>query len=194
MNKLVVYFKCAVLGLTAFGLAGCGTTPSSPIGQSESILKREVGEYRLEPGDQLQIFVLNEPDLSGEYLVDRTGTVSLPLIADINVRGKSIREVDSLITSKLRDGYLRNPDVSVELLNYPPIFILGEVNKPGQYPYVEDLTVLKAVATAEGFSYRANQKVIMIRGANDTEEVKVALEPGTKVLPGDTIRVLERFF
>ena len=180
--------------MCAIGLAGCGTTPISSGSEAETVLKREVGEYRLEPGDQLVIFVLNEPDLSAEFLVDGSGIVSLPLIGDIPAQGKSVREIDSLITAKLRDGYLRSPDVSVELLNYPPIFILGEVNKPGQYPFVEDLTILKAVATAEGFSYRANQKVIMIRGANDAEEVKVALEPGTKVLPGDTIRVLERFF
>lgn len=194
MIRLTTFFKSAVLALTAAMLAGCGTTPAASTSSDEPVLKRVAGEYRLEPGDVLSIFVLNEPDLTNEFPVDGSGIVSLPLIGDVSAQGKTIREIDTLITAKLRDGYLRSPDVTVELLNYPPIFILGEVNTPGQYPYVDDLTVLKAVATAGGFSYRANQKVIMIRGANDTEEIKIALEPGTKVLPGDTIRVLERFF
>ena len=194
MRDLAIHLKRALLGLAVFGLAACGSTPSPASEGTETVLKREVGEYRLEPGDQLKIFVLNEPDLSDEYPIDGSGIVSLPLIGDVNARGRTIREFDTLITAKLADGYLRSPDVTVELLNYPPYFILGEVNEPGQYPFVEDLTVLKAVATAGGFSYRANQKVIMIRGADDTEEIRVALEPGMKVLPGDTIRVLERFF
>ena len=195
MRILAVQLKRALFGLAVIGLAGCGTTPpSSGSGTAVSELKREAGEYRLEPGDELSIFVLNEPDLTNEYPIDGSGIVSLPLIGDVYARGKTLREFDTLVTAKLADGYLRSPDVTVELLNYPPYYILGEVNEPGQYDYEEDLTVLKAVAAAGGFSYRANQKVIMIQGADDPDETRVALEPGTKVLPGDTIRVLERFF
>ena len=195
MRNLAVHFKRALFGLAVLGLAACGSTPVPSGGETETTaLKREAGEYRLEPGNMLSIFVLNEPDLTNEYPIDGSGIVSLPLIGDVDAQGKTLREFDRLVTSKLSDGYLRSPDVTVELLNYPPIFILGEVNAPGQYPFVEDLTVLKAVATAGGFSYRANQKVILIRGRNDSEETRIALEAGTEVLPGDTIRVLERFF
>ena len=195
MRTLTINLKRAFLGLAVVGLAGCGTTPAPVTGGGDApALKRDAGEYRLEPGNVLSIFVLNEPDLSNEYPIDGSGIVSLPLIGDVYAQGKTLREFDTLVTSKLADGYLRSPDVTVELMNYPPIFILGEVNTPGQYPYVEDLTVLKAVATAGGFSYRANQKVILIRGRDDSDETRIALEPGTQVLPGDTIRVLERFF
>ena len=195
MRIMAVHLKQALFGLTVLALAGCGSTPQpSGSGTETTVLKRDAGEYRLEPGNVLNIFVLNEPDLTNEYPIDGSGIVSLPLIGDVYAQGKTLREFDTLITSKLADGYLRSPDVTVELENYPPIFILGEVNAPGQYPFVEDLTVLKAVATAGGFSYRANQKVILIRGRDDTDETRIALEPGTQVLPGDTIRVLERFF
>ena len=195
MRHLAVHLKRAFFGLAVLGLAGCGSTPAPTTGGTDQpVLKREAGEYRLEPGDELSIFVLNEPDLTNEYPIDGSGIVSLPLIGDVFARGKTLREFDTLITSKLADGYLRSPDVTVELLNYPPYYILGEVNTPGQYDYEEDLTVLKAVAAAGGFSYRANQKVVMIQGTDDEDETRVALEPGTRVLPGDTIRVLERFF
>ena len=194
MRKTAEFLKRTILGLAIAGLASCGTTPTPASPETVTVFKREVGEYRLEPGDQLKVLVLSEPDLSAEYPVDGSGVVSFPLIGDIVARGMTLREFDKLVTTRLADGYLRSPDVTVELLNYPPYFILGEVGTPGQYPYVEDMTVLKAVATAGGFSYRANEKDVMIKGANDTDETKVTIQAGTKVLPGDTIRVLERFF
>ena len=186
--------KGAAFGLAMFGLASCQSSPITQTTQDQPTLKRDIGEYRLESGDQLKIFILNEPDLSAEYPIDGSGIVSLPLIGDVKAQGMTLREFDRHVTTKLADGYLRSPDVTVELLNYPPIYILGEVGQPGQYPYVEDMTILKAVATAQGFSYRANEKFVMIKGANDTDEVRVAIEAGTKIFPGDTIRVLERFF
>ena len=182
------------LGLAAFAVSACQSGSIGGPSETQTVFEREIGEYRLEAGDEVKVFVLNEPDLSDDYIIDGSGTISLPLIGEVLVRGKTLRELDTQITARLADGFLRSPDVSVELLNYPPYYILGEVNKPGQYDYAEDLTVLKAVATAQGFTHRANQKVIVIRGADDAEEVRVALQADTRVLPGDTIRILERFF
>lgn len=186
--KFVVLAACAAL------IAGCQTGPATGGDDTQPVLNREAGEYRLESGDELKVFVLNEVDISGDYIIDGSGLVSFPLIGTVSARGKTLREFDTLVTSKLANGFLRSPDVSVELLNYPPYYILGEVNEPGQYPFSEDLTVLKAVATAKGFTHRANKKALLIKGADDLEEVRIALEADTKVLPGDTIRVLERFF
>lgn len=194
MGTPSMYLKSIALALSAALMAGCQSGPSTGGTDTQSVLKREVGEYRLESGDEVKVFVLNEVDISGDYIIDGSGMVSFPLIGTVSARGKTLPEFDSLLTSRLADGFLRSPDVSVELLNYPPYYILGEVNEPGQYPFSDDLTVLKAVATAKGFTHRANKKVILIKGADDLEETRVTLEADTIVLPGDTIRVLERFF
>ena len=126
--------RTLMLGGLATVLAACQSGPVVPGTSTETVLKREVGEYRLDSGDDIKVFVLNEPDLSDEYLVDGSGKISLPLIGDIMARGKTLREFDTLVTARLADGFLRNPDVTIELLNYPPYYILGEVNTPGQYP------------------------------------------------------------
>ncbi|MEO1324334.1 MAG: SLBB domain-containing protein, partial [Pseudomonadota bacterium] len=103
-------------------------------------------------------------------------------------------EFEGAIAQRYSDGYLRDPRVNAEVMNYRPFYILGEVRTPGEYPYTSGLTILNAVATAGGFTYRANDDVILIRGAEDTEEYRVRLDPSTPILPGDTIRVIERFF
>lgn len=189
------HFKTLVSTALLFGLVAC---QSSPIGQtapiSDPISERTAQEYRLGASDQLRITVFGEPELSGEYLIDGTGVVSLPLVGDINALNLSVREFQNKLEARYADGYLREPRVNAEVMNYRPFYILGEVRTPGEYPYSNGLTILNAVATAGGFTYRANENVILIKSANDSEEYRVKLDPGAKVLPGDTIRVVERFF
>lgn len=178
-----------------FTIGACqSTVPSRSSGPSDQVADRVVGEYRLGAADQIRITVFGEPELSGEYVLDGEGAVSLPLIGEVSALDLTIREFEAAIAERYSDGYLRSPRINADVMNYRPFYILGEVRQPGEYPYTSGLTVLNAVATAGGFTYRANDDVILIRGADDTEENRVRLNPNTQILPGDTIRVVERFF
>lgn len=150
--------------------------------------------YTLGPGDQLRVTVFEEEDLSGEFEVDGSGQVSMPLIGGVRVGGLTLRQAGHEIETKLRNGFLTRPRVSIDVLNYRPFYIMGEVNDPGDYAYVYGMTVLNAVVMASGFTYRANKKKILIIRANDPlkREQKVAQE--TIVLPGDIIQVKERYW
>lgn len=150
--------------------------------------------YRLSAGDEVRITVYGHEDLSGEFEVDGTGRLSLPLIREVEAEGMTVKELEGAITAKLQPDYLKNPRVSVDMLNYRPFYIIGEVNSPGSYPYVNGMTVLNAVAVAGGFTYRANKdKVKLLRGADDSQE-EIRARDDTLVLPGDVIEVPERFF
>jgi polysaccharide export outer membrane protein len=151
-------------------------------------------EYHLGAGDKVRIIVFGEDSLSGEFFVSAAGTVSFPLIGDISVLGLTIPELQKAVETKLADGYLKQPRVSAEVLNYRPFYILGEVMKPGEYPYTSGLTVLNAVATAEGFTYRADTHKVFIKRATSLGEHEFPLTTATPVEPGDTIRIGERFF
>lgn len=148
--------------------------------------------YQLGSGDKVRITVFGEPDLTGEFEVDGTGILALPLIGQIRVGGLSLRQVESNIEAGYRGDYLVNPQVSAEVLNFRPFFILGEVNTPGNYPFISGMNVLNAVAVAGGYSYRANKKKITLKSNNSVEEKIV--DEFTKVQPGDVLHVHERFF
>ncbi|TNE61440.1 MAG: polysaccharide export protein [Alphaproteobacteria bacterium] len=150
--------------------------------------------YQLGSGDKIRVTVYGEEDLSGEFELDGTGLVALPLIGPISIGGKDLAEVETIVSAKLADGYLINPRVSVEVLNYRPFYILGEVKQPGSYPYVNGMTVLNAIALASGFTYRANEKKIEITRKLNGKEQKLSVDNTTIVMPGDIIRVPERFF
>ena len=152
-----------------------------------------IAGYRLASGDQVRVTVFRHPDLSGEFQVDGLGNISLPLTGQISVDGLTVQETEGKIRESLMNGYLVDPQVSIEVLNYRPFDILGEVTNPGSYPYVNGMTVLNAVALAGGFSYRASEgRITVTRGGSNGREVRA--EPDTEILPGDIIRVPERFF
>jgi protein involved in polysaccharide export with SLBB domain len=150
--------------------------------------------YKLGPGDKLRVTTFGEPDLTGEFFVGDQGNVSLPLIGSVHAQGETVAAFIQNVTQMLSHGYLKDPRVSVEILTYRPYYILGEVNKPGEYPYSSDMTVMKAAATAGGFTYRANQRRVMIKHAFELKEHSIRLEGDTPVQPGDTVRILERYF
>jgi polysaccharide biosynthesis/export protein len=151
-------------------------------------------DYKLGVGDKVRIIVFNEESLSGEFQVSASGRVSLPLIGDVDATGETTGDLIKAIQTRLADGYLRDPRVSVEVLTYRPYFILGEVKTPAQYPYVNGMTVVNAIATAGGFTPRASQKRIYIRRSGEDQEKPYPVTPDLRVYPGDTIRVGERFF
>lgn len=151
-------------------------------------------DYRLGVADKVRIIVFDEPSLSGEFLVNANGSLSMPLIGDVPVAGSTASAVTEAIKRRLANGFLKEPQVSIDVLTFRPFYILGEVNKPGEYPYSSGLTVFNAVATAQGFTYRANKKRVVVKHAGETEESKEKLTPDLQVRPGDTIRIQERFF
>lgn len=152
--------------------------------------------YTLGPGDKLRITVYGEETLSGEYGVTGAGDVSFPLIGNIPVAGRSVEDLQAELTTRLGAGYIADPRVSAEIVNYRPFYILGEVARPGQYDFAVGLTIEQAVAAAGGFTYRANSRRVFLKRATDTREMLVDLRqtPSFPVRPGDTIRVGERFF
>jgi len=150
--------------------------------------------YRLSPGDTLRITVYGHEDLSGEFEVDATGRVSLPLIGDIAAANTTVNELEHAVIDALRPDYLKNPRVSVELADYRPFYIFGEVKSPGSYPYSSGMTVISAIAVAGGFTYRARKGRIRIVRDTDDNRVELRATDNTLIRPGDVIEVPERFF
>lgn len=151
-------------------------------------------DYRLGPNDRVTISVYGEDDLSREYIVAPAGTISLPLIGDITANGRTADDLRAEITRRLADGFINNPTVTVQISAFRNFYILGEVNKPGEYPFETGLTVTQAVAEAAGYTYRAARRTVYIRHEGQTVETKVPVTPGMSVEPGDTIRFGERYF
>ena len=150
--------------------------------------------YHLGPGDRIRVITFGETSLSGEFTISEIGRVSFPLIGEVAAGGLTLPDFSKELITKLANGYLRNPRVSVEVLNYRPFYILGEVGKPGEYPFTNGLTVTNAVATAGGFTYRSNIHRVFVRGQRESREHVVDLTGTTLVHPGDTIRIPERLF
>ena len=180
----------------AFLLAGCSAASGPVVSDGIRYVASQAGteDYRLDSGDKIRVTVFNEPTLSGEFSVGSEGSVSLPLIGDVTAKNKTPQELASEVQTRLADGYLREPRVSIEVSAYRPFFILGEVKAPGQYPYASGMTVLNAIATAQGFTPRADKKVVFVRNVGATNETAMRLTPNLRVFPGDTIRIGERYF
>jgi polysaccharide export outer membrane protein len=150
--------------------------------------------YKLGSGDKLRVIVFGENDLGGEYVLDGAGFISLPLIGQIHAAGDTIHQFEAEVSAKLKDGYLKDPRVSVEVINYRPFYIIGEIMKPGEYAYVNGMSVLNAVALAGGYTFRANERQVYVRRGGAGNEQPVNADQTTKIYPGDIIRVAERFF
>ena len=151
-------------------------------------------DYTMGAGDEIRVTVFGHADLSGTFQVDGTGVISLPLIGNVEVGGTSVRDAELAIANKLKPDYLKNPRVNVEILNYRPFYIIGEVKKPGSYPFVNGMTVINAIALGGGYTYRARENNIFITRAKDASKTKQKATHETLVLPGDVIEVPERFF
>jgi polysaccharide biosynthesis/export protein len=152
------------------------------------------GPYRLDSGDKLRVVVFGQEGLTNTYAVDANGTVTLPLIGAVPARGLTTAELAQAIAARLRQGYIREPHVAVEIETYRPFFILGEVTNPGQYPYVANMTVETAVAIAGGFTPRAYKGYVKLSRGFDGEITRGKVPLIYPVEPGDTINVTERWF
>jgi polysaccharide export outer membrane protein len=151
-------------------------------------------QYRLGPGDKVRVTVFGDDQLSGEFQVDANGAIAMPLIGNVDAGGRTTNELAANVVQKLQKDYLKNPKVSVEVIDYRPFYILGEVRNPGSYPYVNGMRVMNAVALAGGFTYRAREGHMKINRDVDGKMQELDADQATVVLPGDVIEVPERFF
>jgi polysaccharide export outer membrane protein len=150
--------------------------------------------YRLDAGDKLRIVVFGQEGLTNTYAIDAGGSITMPLIGSVPARGRTPAGLAAEITGKLRNGYIRDPSVAVEIESYRPFFILGEVAAPGQYPYVPNMSVESAVAIAGGFSPRARRDFVTLTHTDSSGSMRVVVPLGTSISPGDTVLVGERWF
>jgi polysaccharide export outer membrane protein len=188
MKRLIgVAVFAALFGLAVWQMSG------RAYAETEETV-RTIPEYHLGSGDKVRVTTFGEEQLSGEFLVAGDGKVSMPLVGDVKAAGLTVQQFQTAVETALKQGYLKDPHVSVEVLTYRPFYILGEVKSPGTYPYTNGLTVVNAVATAGGFTYRANTRKVYIKRQNSEDEEAFRLDPTTPVAPGDTIRIPERLF
>ena len=174
------------LVLTLLGCAPGRGLPPIPAGS---------GEYRLGPGDAVRLITFGEDQLTGEFRVNDAGTIAVPLLGGVHAAGLTPAELEASVTAALtRAKLLRNPSVAAEVTAYRPIFVLGEVNKPGQYPYQPGMTVVTAAAVAGGFTYRAVEGYTSVVRSVDGHAVECKATRQTYVQPGDVITVFERWF
>ena len=150
--------------------------------------------YKLDAGDKLRVVVYGQEGLTNTYAIDAAGSITMPLIGTVPARGRTPAGLAAEISAKLRNGYIRDPSVAVEIDSYRPFFILGEVAAPGQYPYVPNMSVESAVAIAGGFSPRAKRDSVTLTHSDAAGSTRVVVPLGTALSPGDTVLVNERWF
>jgi polysaccharide export outer membrane protein len=177
--------------LLAFGLSACSTSYDGLTMQSMGTPPA----YKLDAGDRVAINVFGEDNLSGEYEVDQSGIVSLPLAGRIKVANMTTQDAERTIAKRLSEGFVSNPNVTVSVVRYRPFYVLGEVARPGGYPFYSGASVLSAVAVAGGYTYRAEKfGVKLLRPGGDGTAKPQNITPGTYIEPGDIIIVPERWF
>ncbi len=186
-----------------FALAACDSDPTPIVpmaaagGASSGAGEAGTGRdsNKLGPNDRLRITVFGQPTLTGEYTLDGNGVLAFPLIGNVPANGSTTTELQQKIAAKLQPEYLVNPNVSAEVVNRRPFYVVGEVQKPGNYPYVSDITAVNAIAMAGGFTRRARKNDFYIRRLDkDGKMVRIEANSGTILQAGDTLEVRERMF
>ena len=179
-----------IVALIAATLSGCATYRPAPKVFHEATIQ----PYRLDSGDRLRITVFEQQSLTNTYTVDQAGYIAFPLVGQVAARGATVTQLEGVIAQKLKQGFLRDPDVTIELDRYRSIFVMGEVGQPGQYSYVPGMTVLNAVAVSGGFSPRANQRDVDVTRKINGNILTGRVPITDPILAGDTIYVRERLF
>ena len=195
MMRFLSWVAAAAIGLQ---VAGCYTdygpvVRPEPIGASASA-RVPVVDTRVQVGDRIKVTVYGEDNLNGLYDVDPAGNVSLPLAGTIRGAGLSKRDLEREITRRYRSDFLQDPKVTVDIAMSRPFYVMGEAEKPGEYPYRSGLTVMSAIATAGGATYRASRSHVLIQHTWQNAWVEYPLVPEVPVAPGDIIRLPERYF
>ena len=183
------------LFLAMFVLAACDSD-STPIVPMAAAGGGSPGDSnKLGPNDRLRITVFGQPTLTGEYTLDGNGVLAFPLIGNVPANGVTTNQLQQAIAAKLKPDYMVNPNVSAEIVTRRPFYVIGEVQKPGNYPYVSDITAVNAIAMAGGFTRRARKNDFYIRRLDkDGKAVRIEANAGTVLQAGDTLEVRERVF
>jgi len=183
--------------LLAACLSGCSSATQFPFAAtpvaSPQLTKLD-RIFRLGIGDRVRIEVFGEPELTGESEVNASGNVVLPLLGDVPAKGKTLDEFTAVARQRLAQGYLKNPQASVQVLNYRPIYVQGEVRHGGEFPYKAGLSIADAVALAGGYTYRAVTTSIILRRQGEAYGQAIPMDGTIPVLPGDNLSVEERYF
>jgi protein involved in polysaccharide export with SLBB domain len=182
----------------ALAMASCDSAlnlgPISPDEQRALIESAATTSPALQPGEKIRVIVFGEDRLTGEYEIDPAGFVSLPLAGTVKAAGLSKLELERELSKKFSGEYLRNPKVTVDVTSFRPFYILGEVSKPGEFSFKSGLNVMSAIAIAGGSTYRASRSTVLIQHIGESGFKEYPLSPTIPVLPGDLIRVPERYF
>ena len=195
----MLHLRPILLSLALLALCGCAPPPPPPQALAPQALAptppaSQEAVYRLASGDRLRILVFGQSDLSNSYSVDGAGMISMPLIGRVRALGETTAELEKIVEARLRQGYLRDPSVSIEVETFRPFFVLGEVNDSGQYPFASGLTVQKAIAVAGGFTPRAAAACVAITRNVDGQPMTFPAPLSYPVKPGDTLTVEAGYF
>ncbi len=178
-------------------LAGCGAGSNlGPATEAEqnAIVETSKGSPRLQAGEKIRVTVYGEASLSGDYQIDPSGYLSLPLAGTVKAAGLTQAELEQELAKKFRSEYLRTPRVTVSIMEFRPFYILGEIEKPGAYPYTSGLNVLSAIAIAGGTTYRGSRSTVLIQHPGESGMREYPLASSVPILPGDIIRIPQRYF
>jgi polysaccharide export outer membrane protein len=178
------------LAVTTSVLGGCNTYKPAPKAFNQAAIQ----PYALDSGDRLRITVFDQQGMNNTYTVDQAGYIAFPLIGQVPARGRTLQQLSGQIAQKLKQGYLRDPDVTIDVDRYRSVFIMGEVGQPGQYAYVPGMTVQNAIAVAGGFTSRANQSTVDVTRKVNAQVLTGRVNISSAIIAGDTIYVRERLF
>jgi protein involved in polysaccharide export with SLBB domain len=184
---------CSAAIAVAVLISGCAANSISEA-EKKTLADAASAPAQLQPGDKIRITVYGEDKLSGDYQLDQSGQISLPLAGTITAQGLTQSDLEKALTKKFRSEYLKDPKVTVTIATLQPYYMMGEVEKPGQYPYQSGLNVLTALAVAGGPTYRANRNTVQIQRRGETTMHDYPISTTVPILPGDVIKVPERYF
>ena len=194
-GRFATLLRSLACTLLLSGIGGCSQSPLTGFVAGNNVQLAKLDRiFRFGIGDRLRVQVYGEQELTGESEVDASGNVSLPLLGDVPAKGKTIDEFTAMLRQRLVQGYLKNPQVNVLVLNYRPIYLQGEVRHGGEFPYKAGLSIADAVALAGGYTYRAVTSSIYLRRQGESEGRDIPMDGSIPVLPGDNLMVQERFF
>lgn len=193
--KRIILAMLAILSLLPASCAAPAQTAAISANAAGSTMLAE-DEYRVSSGDKLHIIVFGEDTLTGDYVITSGGNLTFPLVGNLPASDKTVEQLQTVLSAKLADGYVNDPRVSIQVVSFRPFYILGEVNRPGEYPVSTGLTLQQAVASAGGYTYRANTRKVFLKRANEVQEKLLDLRDSGPIVvrAGDTIRIAERHF